>query len=57
VLKILDLSAADEDDTESVFYELLLLIERAVEHDINDASITLALIRALAEMALEPDVH
>lgn len=57
MLKILDLSAADEGDTESVFYELLLLIERAVEHDIDDASISLALIRALDEMSLEPDVH
>jgi hypothetical protein len=57
VLRTIDLTGADEDDSEAVFYEILLLIEEAVEHDISDGSIRLALIRALDEMSSETDIH
>ena len=57
MLRTVDLTGADEDDSEAVFYEILLLIEEAVEHDISEGSIRLALIRALDEMSSEPDVH
>ena len=57
MLRTIDLTGADEDDSEAVFYEILLLIEEAVEHDISDGSIRLALIRALDEMSSETDIH
>ena len=57
MLRTIDLTGADEDDSEAVFYEILLLIEEAVEHDISEGSIRLALIRALDEMSSETDIH
>lgn len=53
----LDLSDAEEADSDMVFYEVMLLSEQAAERGVSDASICVALFEALRLHLQTPEVH